>query len=739
MNRDFRFFLGEAFQYAQKQGFDFLTPEMVLMEIIKEEDIRSFLGDGSYHQICEELSETMECVDRTGKNPKMSHAMREIKANVITDVAEFFQGLTEYAKESLAAFIVEERHLADALKDPREKVGGYSSDNDEDEDTPNIEEVFAALGAIEMTAPEYCKDKQYVGSGEPIMQIQEILACKNKPNPMLHGEAGVGKTATVEGLCLKIRDGDVPECFKRARIFSLQIADLVAGTQYRGQLEQKVKTLVQALRKEKNVYLFIDEIHTVLRAGAVEGGASDIAQILKPALARGEIKLIAATTTDEMRRMESDKALMRRFQKVHIKEPSPSETKAILQGVLDRYEKFHGLSYKKGSIEAIIELAPQCFPEGHSPDKEITLVDIAGAAAKIAGRPSIDRGFLKALVSKKIGTKVIMKDDAVAVTNNIASAMEEVKKSVIGHDSNIEAVFRAVKIHKAGLKADFNKPIGSYMFIGPTGVGKTHLAQQLAEKLGMELIRFDMGEFSEEISVAKIIGTSAGYVGYDEGGRLVNEVRKNPRSVILFDEIEKAHSKVYDTLLQVMDAGIITDGKGVSADFKECIIIFTSNVGVAEALAKKPTVGFVSSTTAEMAKESITAAFEKAFSPEFRNRLTKTMMFEAIDEATGRKIAEKQLEQLQEQLAPKKVSITFTEDVISKVVKEGVSPAYGAREIKRQVDMIRDVIIDAIIDGGITDMTIEVVDGEYRYTAKTVKPPKKKAKAKKESSEAVSA
>jgi ATP-dependent Clp protease ATP-binding subunit ClpA len=533
-----------------------------------------------------------------------------------------------------------------------------------------------------------------VGRENEVDRAIQILARRKKNNPLFIGDAGVGKTAIVEGIALRIHEKKVPEPLAAAKIWVLDMGALLAGTKYRGDFEERFKGVVAALEKQAGSILFVDELHTVMGAGAASGGTLDASNLLKPALSSGKIRCIGATTFQEYRsHMEKDRALARRFQKVEVGEPTLAETALILKGLQSRYEDFHGVTYTPAAIEAAAKLADRYLRDKKLPDKAIDLIDEAGAAAKLAhgkGAP-VDVAEIEAVVAKmaQVPPRQVSSSDREQL-KDLAATLGNV---VFGQDEAIAAVAGAIKLARAGLRAP-TKPIGSFLFTGPTGVGKTELAKQLAKALGIEFIRFDMSEYGERHTVSRLIGAPPGYVGFDQGGLLTDAVSKTPHAVLLLDEIEKAHPDIFGVLLQVMDHGTLTDNNGKAADFRHVIVIMTSNVGARDLVAGR--VGFGERGKAGEDDK----AFKDTFSPEFRNRLDARVTFKPLDPAVMRSIVAKIVKELEAQLAERGVAIGLSDAAVKYFAEKGYSPDFGARPLDRLVqDEVKRPLGDELLFG----------------------------------------
>jgi len=535
-----------------------------------------------------------------------------------------------------------------------------------------------------------------IGREAEVERVIQTLCRRRKNNPLLVGEAGVGKTAIAEGLAWRVTQGDVPEILQNAVVYSLDMGALLAGTKYRGDFEQRLKAVLKQMKNSPNGILFIDEIHTIIGAGSASGGTLDASNLLKPALSSGQLKCIGATTFTEYRGVfEKDHALSRRFQKIDVNEPTVEQTIQILRGLKSRFEEHHGVKYSASALTSAAELAARFINDRHLPDKAIDVIDEAGAAQRILPKSkqkkTIGKSEIEDIISKiaRVPAASVNQDDR----TKLQTIDRDLKNVVFGQDPAIEALAAAIKMARAGLgKTD--KPIGSFLFSGPTGVGKTEVAKQLAFIMGIELIRFDMSEYMERHAVSRLIGAPPGYVGFDQGGLLTEAVTKKPHSVLLLDEIEKAHPDVFNILLQVMDHGTLTDNNGRKADFRNVIIIMTTNAG-AESLQKR-TMGFTESKQAGDEMIDI----KRMFTPEFRNRLDAIISFKALDEEIILRVVDKFLMQLEEQLHEKKVDAVFSESLRQFLGKKGFDPLMGARPMSRLIqDMIRKALADELLFG----------------------------------------
>lgn len=573
---------------------------------------------------------------------------------------------------------------------------GESNTNKAQENTTSHKNVLDEYTQNLNTIASTGKIDPLIGRDQEVERMIQILCRRRKNNPLLVGEAGVGKTAIAEGLAYAIVNGKVPNVLQDATVYALDMGALLAGTKYRGDFEQRLKAVIQALADIKDSILFIDEIHTLIGAGSTSGGSLDASNLLKPALSGGKLKCIGATTYNEFRSIfEKDSALSRRFQKVDIVEPSIQETIEILRGLKERFEEHHQVRYTQSALSSAAELSARYINDRHLPDKAIDIIDEAGAAQRILPKSrqkkTISRQEIEAIVAKvaRIPPQTISVDD-----RNVLKTLERDLKSVVfGQDKAIEVLASAIKMARSGL-GNPQKPIGSFLFSGPTGVGKTEVARQLAYTMGVELIRFDMSEYMERHAVSRLIGAPPGYVGFDQGGLLTEAINKTPYAVLLLDEIEKAHPDIFNILLQVMDHGTLTDNNGRKADFRNVIIIMTTNAG-AESISKS-SMGFTPSRTPGDEMQEI----KRLFAPEFRNRLDAIVSFAPLDEVVIMQVVDKFIMQLEHQLLEKKVTAYFSDKLKKYLAKHGYEPTMGARPMARLIqDLLRKALADELLFG----------------------------------------
>jgi ATP-dependent Clp protease ATP-binding subunit ClpA len=552
-----------------------------------------------------------------------------------------------------------------------------------------------------------------IGRGAELERTIHILARRRKNNPIFVGETGVGKTALAEGMAMRVHEGRVPDDLAGAQIYSLDLGALLAGTRYRGDFEARFKALLAALDACDSAILFIDEIHTILGAGSAQGNTVDASNLLKPVLAGGKLRCMGSTTYQEYRNFERDRALARRFQKVDIGEPSKRDCLRILKGLASRYEEHHGVRYTSGALKACIDLSVRHIGDRFLPDKAIDVMDETGAAVRLRPqskkRKTVGVRDVEAVVARM--ARIPLERTQGEDRERLLRLDEDIKEAVFGQDSAVESVVRAIKRSRAGL-GGVDRPIGSFLFTGPTGVGKTELSKQLAKTLGVPFLRYDMSEYMEKHAVSRLIGAPPGYVGYDQGGMLIEDVRKNPYAVLLLDEIEKAHPDVFDILLQVMDHAVLTDNQGREADFRHITLIMTSNAGAREAASNA--IGFGGGKAGSTSK-----ALERLFSPEFRNRLDEIVVFKALEPGVMVRVVEKFIKELEGQLAERKIKIELDAAARKLLSELGYEPDFGARPLARVIQRdIVDEISDHVLFGNLAKggaVKVSAVDGEFRF------------------------
>jgi ATP-dependent Clp protease ATP-binding subunit ClpA len=728
--------LMSAFNEAKFKKHEYMTPEHLLYAIIQYEEgrviIESAGGDvrSLRHNIEEFFKEKMEVVEVD--EPKQSSGFQNVMERAIWHTASaqkevldigdvlvsildeeesfaaYFMGLEGITRYELLKFI--SHGVSVFPHEPYDELGEYE-DVVEKTDKKSGDK-FIEMFTTELTAKALAGEiDPLIGREDIIERTIQVLCRRTKNNPVHVGDPGVGKTAITEGLALRIAQGNVPEKLKGLKIFSLDIGSLLAGTKFRGDFEERMKKVIQELKKMNDVILFIDEIHNVVGAGAVSGGSMDASNMLKPVLTSGEIKCIGSTTYEEYKKFfDKDRALSRRFQKIEIPEPGIEDTVNILQGIKDKYEDYHKVKYTDEALRAAAELSSKYINDRHLPDKAIDVIDEAGSFARIYHVPQTDVIEIgTADVEKIVARMAKLPEKSVSSSERtrLKDLSVDLKREIFGQENAIDMVVNAIKRSRAGFGNPV-KPIASLLFVGPTGVGKTELARQLALSLGVELHRFDMSEYQEKHTVARLIGAPPGYVGYDEGGLLTEMVRKTPYAVLLLDEIEKAHSDIFNTLLQVMDYATLTDNTGKKADFRNVIIIMTSNAGARE-IGKKQ-VGF---DERHVKEDAIDKAVDRLFSPEFRNRLDATVTFNDLSEEIILDIVGKEIAAFSTQLKDKNVTLEVTPECRKWLAKKGYSREFGARQIGRLVqDKLKSFFVDEVLFGKLTEGGHAVADIE---------------------------
>jgi len=622
--------------------------------------------------------------------------------------------------------------ISKIAEEPNGAGGGDGEDEDEESPSPKRDPLAQFTTDLVAKAAEGRIDP-IIGRSAELARTARVLCRRRKNNPIFVGEAGVGKTALAEGLALQIHQGRVPESLKEARVYALDMGALLAGTRFRGDFEQRLKAVIGALRQRPHSILFIDEIHTVVGAGATSGGSLDASNILKPALASGELRCIGATTYHDYKSyFERDRALARRFQKIEIGEPSTEETHEILKGLKPHYEKHHGVSYTRDALRAAADLSARYINDRHLPDKAIDVIDEAGATVQM--QPAGQRRKVVRVkdIEQIVATMAKIPPRSVSVTDRdrLENLDRDLKLSVFGQDEAITSLASAIKLSRAGLGHP-EKPVGCFLFAGPTGVGKTEVAKQLASVLGIEFMRFDMSEYMEAHTVSRLIGAPPGYVGFDQGGLLTDAVRKTPHAVLLLDEIEKAHPNLFNILLQVMDHATLTDNNGRKADFRNVILIMTTNAGAQEMAAAA--IGFGGRSNADKGSKAI----ERLFSPEFRNRLDATIQFASLSPEIIERVVDKFILELDAQLNEKRVFVQITPAARRYLAQKGYDPAFGARPMARLIqNEIKRVLADEILFGRLLEggrVEIDARDDALTFAYSPLEKPEKTEKSAAES------
>ena len=749
-----------ALSQANERSHEFATLEHLLLALLDEPDAQQVMRacDVDIVQLRQSLTEYVEdelstlVTDVEGSEAVPTAAFQRVIQRAAIHVQS--SGRTEVTganvlvamfaeRESNAAYFLQDQNMTryDAVnfiahgvakntdyEDVRSVPGSEPNEDNLEKSADNTED-----SKKESALEKYCVDlnqKAEVGDIDPLIgRDQEVERCiqvlcrRRKNNPLLVGDPGVGKTAIAEGLARKVVSGETPEVLSKTTIFSLDMGALLAGTRYRGDFEERLKAVVSELENHTDAVLFIDEIHTVIGAGATSGGAMDASNLLKPALQGGKLRTMGSTTYKEFRQhFEKDRALSRRFQKIDVNEPNVDDTIKILRGIKGYFEDHHNIKYTADAIKSAVELAARYITDRKLPDKAIDVIDEAGAAQHLIAptkrRKTIGVKEIEAIVAKiaRIPPKNVTKDDAIVLKDLEAS----LKRVVFGQDSAIESLSSAIKLARAGLREP-EKPIGSYLFAGPTGVGKTEVAKQLADNLGVELLRFDMSEYMEKHAVSRLIGAPPGYVGFDQGGQLTDGVDQHPHCVLLLDEIEKAHPDVYNVLLQVMDHGTLTDHNGRSVDFRNVIVIMTSNAGAAE--QAKAAIGF----GRDRREGEDTAAIERTFSPEFRNRLDAVISFSPLPKDTILQVVEKFVLQLEAQLMDRHVAIEMTTEAASWLADKGYDDKMGARPLSRVIqEHIKKPLAEELLFGKLSKGGLVMVSVKDNKIKLDLKGPEKR-------------
>lgn len=718
--------INSAFREASIKRYEFITVEHLLLALLDNEDALKVLHacHVNINQLAKELTEFIEQTtpyipvedentqtDATlGFHRVLQRAVFHMQSSGKSEVSGVNVLVAIFSEtESQAVYLLKKQGLSrldvvsyishGVAKEPQEPTEDESASDQATENVAEKKPLDAYTSNLNELAIKGLIDP-LVGREQEVERVAQILARRRKNNPLLVGEAGVGKTAIVEGLAKRIIDGQVPDLLKDSVIYSLDLGALLAGTKYRGDFEKRFKAVLKDLQNRANAILFIDEIHTIIGAGATTGGAMDASNLLKPALSNGTIRCIGSTTFKEYRGIfEKDHALSRRFQKVDVTEPSVADTIRILQGLKSRFEEHHHISYTDDALKAAAELAARHISDRHMPDKAIDVIDEAGAYQQLQAEDKrescIGVSQVEAIIAKmaRIPSKSFNASDKELLRN----LERDLKLTVFGQDDAISHLASAIKLSRAGLKAP-DKPVGSFLFVGPTGVGKTEVAKQLSKALGIELIRFDMSEYMEQHSVSRLIGAPPGYVGFDEGGLLVEAITKTPHCVLLLDEIEKAHPAIFNLLLQVMDHGTLTDNNGRKADFRNVVLIMTSNAGAQT--AARASIGFTqqdhSTDTMEVVK--------KSFTPEFRNRLDAIIQFGRLSEAVLKSIVDKFLVELQVQLEEKHVQLEVSEEARAWLANNGYDPQMGARPMARLIqEKLKRPLAEEILFGRLAE------------------------------------
>ena len=703
----------ESVKYAKNNRHEYLTLEHIFLSILRSNDGLEILtavgGDVNYMiglvesylqsntPVLEPNEESGE-VDDPYETLVLSNAMNDmmmhissagrVEAKIGDMIASIFTQEKSYAFAVMQAEDIDRVDILTAIS--HSEIVEQTNEEKEDEH-PNLSAYTIELVEVARTG----KIDPIVGRTSEIDRVMQTLCRRKKNNPLLVGEPGVGKTAIAEGLALKISEDDVPDVLKESKIFALDLGSMISGTKYRGDFEKRLKGVLKELQSIDRAIIFIDEIHTLVGAGATSGGSMDAANLLKPALARGELKCIGATTYAEFRNhLDKDKALTRRFSKIDIDEPSAEDTIKILTGIQHKYEEYHDIKFSPEALQASVDLSVKYLHDRFLPDKAMDIIDEVGAHFMLRGKKSvtvessdIEEGVARML---KLPSTIVASDD----TSKLKKLTEVMKSKIIGQDKAIETVVQAIKRSYAGLNQE-NSPIGSFLFVGPTGVGKTALSTELASSMNIHFERLDMSEYMEKHSLSRLIGAPPGYVGYEQGGLLTEMVKKNPHTVLLLDEVEKAHPDIMNILLQVMDGAKLTDNNGIVSDFKNVILIMTSNLGTKEANV----MGFNKDSSSKTDN-----ALKDFFAPEFINRLSSVVRFESLSLEVVEKIVETEMVKLNKQMERKNIVIKLSKKAREYIAKEGYSDIYGARQVARVIDeKIKEALTDEILFGSLQE------------------------------------
>ncbi|MDR2717804.1 MAG: ATP-dependent Clp protease ATP-binding subunit ClpA [Treponema sp.] len=783
--------INAAYNEARVRKHEYLTPEHILYAALAFDEVQGALSscganpeqiktgmESYFEQKVPVIPASAEPTQTVGFQSVIERAViqsRSAQKDMI-DIADILVSLFDEERNYSAYYLrkagIKRLELLDVLSHGIDGTAAYARNQDDDgkyntlPDEDLGESGQKAKGTKKAALERFAADltaqardhklEPFIGREDELDRTVQVLCRRMKNNPVHVGDSGVGKTAITEGLAQRIVAGEVPPALKDFSIFALDMGALVAGTKYRGDFEERVKRVIEEMLRKERAILFIDEIHTLVGAGAVSGGAMDASNLLKPALTSGRLRCIGSTTHEEYGKyFDKDRALSRRFQKIDINEPSEADAIEIIKGLKSKYEDFHKVSYSDGAIEAAVRLSSQFITERRLPDKAIDVIDEAGAFARISSANTTATGDAAGAASGNAANDAAGKTDTVTETIEIGLPLietvvskiaripersvganekdrlrlleEKLKERVFGQDNAIAAVARAVKQSRAGFRAK-DKPVANFLFAGPTGVGKTELARQLADILGITMFRFDMSEYQEKYAVSRLIGSSPGYVGYEDGGQLTDSIRKQPHAVVLLDEIEKAHTDIFNILLQIMDYATLTDNQGRKADFRNVILIMTSNAGARE--IGKGLIGFGERIVDESAVDD---AVEKIFTPEFRNRLDAVVHFGHLSREIMASIVRKEIDAFTQQLAEKNVRLSVTGGCIDRLAEEGYSREFGARNAGRIIEeKIKSFFVDEVLFGQLSaggSATVDWRDEQYRIDITEGVSPETQARA----------
>ena len=748
INQELEQNLNSAFKLAQEQKHEFVTVEHLLLSLLDNTDAIDLLTSNKVNietlkvDLEEFIGSTtpkissdaeIDIQPTLGFQRVIQRAVFHVQSSGKTEVKGSNVLVAIFSeKESQSVFLLEQlgltrldavSYLSHGKTENADSIIDENGDSN-DPDSNNALEQYATN--LNKEALEGRIDP-LIGRSAEIERVVQILARRSKNNPLLVGESGVGKTAIAEGLAKLITENKVPDLIKDSVIYSLDMGALLAGTKYRGDFEERLKAVLKELEEDKSAILFIDEIHTIIGAGATSGGVMDASNLLKPALAKSGLQFVGSTTYKEFRGIfEKDRALSRRFQKVEVSEPSVDETFNILKGLKERFEEHHQIKYTEGSLKAAASLSSKHINDRFLPDKAIDVVDEAGARQKLVPSSKRKKTISELDIEKIVASIARIPEKTVSSSDkkSLEKLEENLKRVIFGQDEAVESLASSIKLARAGLRVD-EKPVGSFLFSGPTGVGKTEVSKQLASIMGIEFVRFDMSEYMERHTVSRLIGAPPGYVGYDQGGLLTESVNKHPHSVILLDEIEKAHPEVFNILLQVMDHGTLTDNNGRKADFRNTIVIMTTNTGAQD--MSRASMGFQSQDHSSDATEMI----KKTFSPEFRNRLDGIIQFNPLPTEVIKTVVDKFLVELQVQLDAQKVQLDVSEEVREWLLENGYDKNMGARPMQRLIqDSIKTVLAEEILFGKLSKAGgiayVELKNGEISIEFKENSKQKEK-------------
>ena len=737
-SKDLEVSIANLFDKAHEINIQYLTVEHLFLMILSDFDVKDFIEshDLRIETLKDELNEHLKkaSIMRTDNQKAVQPTLgfQRVLQRAVFHIQSSGKGVVKpinilvaifSEKESRSVYLLNKNNInrLDVVtyishgspQKTEQSVEAVGKDDDGDEKTKSEENAY--LINLNNLVFEN-KIDSLIGRTKEVERLIQILSRRTKNNPLLVGESGVGKTAIAEGLAYLICNNKVPKILDDSIIYSLDIAALIAGTKYRGDFEKRLKEVLKFLETKDKAILFIDEIHTIIGAGSASGGSLDVSNLLKPALGKGSLRCIGSTTFQEYRGIfDQNQALSRRFQKIDVIEPSYDECIEIIDGIKGVYEAYHNVTYSSDAIKSSVDLSSKYINDRFLPDKAIDVIDETGAMLNIARKNkkniTVNQQHIEKTISKI--TKIPEQNITVADKKDLKSLEENLKRVIFGQDLAVETLSSAIKLSRVGLRDD-NKTIGSFLFTGPTGVGKTEISKQLSEIMGIDLVRFDMSEYMERHTVSRLIGAPPGYVGFDQGGLLTEAIVKSPHCVLLLDEIEKAHPDIFNILLQVMDAGVLTDNNGRKADFRNVILIMTTNIG-AELLAKR-NIGFSSSSNESDAMNSL----NKLFTPEFRNRLDEIIQFNYLDKSIILSIVDKFLTKLQAQLDKRNVEIVVSKAVINWIAENGYDKEMGARPMERFISKnIKKPLVDKLLFGNLKSggqIKLDIKSGNLRFT-----------------------